>query len=143
MAISCVGTEALHAAAQVERLRLKVLLEHSQETCRRLGSAHQQLMEIVCRTRELVAVSREARRVRQDTGGRTANRPRDFLQLLQSAGFTEADLPAITDELIEVYQTATACGDDQAVALIGRALKQIGCHIARELGPRQAGVLLN
>jgi len=70
-------------------------------------------------------------------------KPREFLEILQSAGFNEADLPAIIDELIEAYQTASALGEEKAVALIGRALRRIGRHLAHTLGPRAAGVLLN
>lgn len=138
-----VETEALRDAAQLERLRLQTLIRQSQDTYRSLASAHRQLSEVVCRTRELVAASRVARLARQDVARRTVHKPINFLEILQSAGLNEADLPVITDDLIVAYQNASSAGEEKLAVLIGCALHHIGHHIARELGPRRVGFLLN
>ncbi|WP_148639966.1 hypothetical protein [Aureimonas sp. AU20] len=127
----------------MERSRLKALLQISQETCRNLASAQQQLSEVLSRTRELVAISCRERILRHQVPCQIAVEPNNFLDVMDSTGLSEVELPAVVDTLIELYQNATALGDEEAAALTARALRYIGHHLAKELGPRESGVLLN
>lgn len=65
------------------------------------------------------------------------------LQALAVAGRAESDLDEIADDLIAAYRTAVAAGDDDMRTLLAGALMQIGRHLATQVGPKAAGVIMN
>ncbi|WP_342165463.1 hypothetical protein [Methylobacterium sp. SD21] len=69
-----------------------------------------------------------------------ANAP---LQVLVALERDESDLEEMIDDLIAAYKAASACGDDSERTLFANALMQIGRHLATQVGPRAAGVIMN
>lgn len=64
-------------------------------------------------------------------------------QALALLGLSEDDLGDLVDDLIAAHTAARAWGDDEARASTGHALTLIGRYLARQIGPRAAGVALN
>ncbi|TXN80290.1 hypothetical protein [Methylobacterium sp. WL8] len=48
-----------------------------------------------------------------------------------------------SDDLIAAYVAARETGDEAGVEVFGKALEIIGRHLAKELGPKAAGVVMN
>lgn len=65
------------------------------------------------------------------------------LQALAVLGRDERHLEEITDDLIAAYQSATAVGDDEMEKLLAGALMQIGRHLATQVGPKAANIIMN
>jgi hypothetical protein len=65
------------------------------------------------------------------------------LEALAVLGRDESHLDEMTDDLIAAYQTATAVGDDELQGLLAGALMQIGRHLATQIGPKAANIIMN
>ena len=52
-------------------------------------------------------------------------------------------LSEMSNDLIAAYLAAQETGDEAGVEVIGKALEVIGRYIAKKLGPKAAGVVMN
>jgi|GEM_PF-1523718 len=69
--------------------------------------------------------------------------PGVVLQALAALGLGENDLGDLTDDLIAAYREADQRDDAEMRATLRRALMCLGRHLARDVGPKVAGVVMN
>lgn len=65
------------------------------------------------------------------------------LRAISILGRDESDLEEMTDDLIAAFKTASAVGDDDGRALFANALMLVGRHLATQVSPKAAGVVMN
>lgn len=65
------------------------------------------------------------------------------LRAISILGRDESDLEEMTDDLIAAFKTASAVGDDDGRALFANALMLVGRHLATQVSPEAAGVVMN
>lgn len=61
---------------------------------------------------------------------------------MAATSLSEDDLGSVADDLIAAYTDALDADEEQAKLFAG-ALHQIGCYLAKQLGPKAAGLTLN
>lgn len=66
-----------------------------------------------------------------------------LLKALDVLGRCESDLEESIDDLITAFKTASALGDEDKRTLFANALMMIGRHLATQVGPKAAGVIMN
>jgi hypothetical protein len=65
------------------------------------------------------------------------------LTALAILGRDESELEELADDLIAAFKAASAMGDEEGQRLLAVALKLIGRHLAMQVGPKAAGVVMN
>lgn len=135
----------LRASLEVSRARAHELRTASNAIRRRLLATKQDLAEAVTRaqaTRE--AVREHLASLRSPIVKQSSPNPSStVLQALAALGRDESHLDEMTDDLIAAYQAAAAIGDDELQRLLAGALMQIGRHLAVQVGPKAANVIMN
>ena len=135
----------LRASLEATRARARELRAAGAAIRKRLSETRQSYREALDRAR---AIQDEVRKHLASLRTPTAEQPslspsNAVLQALAVLGRDESHLDEMTDDLIAAYQTATAVGDDELQKLLSGALMQIGRHLATQVGPKAANVIMH
>ena len=110
-----------------------------------LSATRREIVEVLDRAR----VTHEAAcqliaSLRTETVRQTAPEPSSaVLTALAILGRDESELEELADDLIAAFKAASAMGDEEGQRLLAVALKLIGRHLAMQVGPKAAGVVMN
>ena len=66
-----------------------------------------------------------------------------LLEALNVAGLFEGDLDDVANSMCAAYQAAVARDDDEAQGVLRDVLMSVGHHLASQIGPKAAGVVLS
>lgn len=138
----------LQASVEATMARARELRSESFAIQQSLLATQCELMEVFDRTQATLEVTRQHLGLLCRSGEwkaseiepEPANAP---LQALVALGCDESDLEEMIDDLIAAHRAASAYGDDSERTLFANALMQIGRHLATQVGPRAAGVIMN
>jgi predicted transcriptional regulator len=142
---STVNLNELRASLEASRARAHELRTASNAIRRRLSATKQDLAEAVTRAQATREAAREhLASLRPITVEQSLpNSSSAVLQAIAALGRDENHLDAMTDDLIAAYQEAAAIGDEELQRLLAGALMQIGRHLARQVGPKAANIIMN
>ena len=137
----------LQASVEATRARALELRATSFALQQRLLETQRELAEVSKQTQATLKVVRQHLELLR-TGSVDQNRPQPkpsnaVLIAMSLLGLDESDLDVMTDNLIAALRTASEVGDDDGCALFGEALMVIGRHLAAQIGPKAAGVVMN
>ncbi len=133
------------ASLEATRARASELRSASTAIQQRLSATRQDLAEALDRARATRnAVLQQLASLRTETLNQAASdQSSPVLQALAILGQDESDLEEMADNLIAAHRAATAVGDEDTQGLLAGALMQIGRHLATQVGPKAAGVVMN
>ncbi|MDP4027198.1 hypothetical protein Q8W71_31995 [Methylobacterium sp. NEAU 140] len=137
--------EEMRRACEATRREAQAIRLRAQASARRASEAREALAEVIEGTRQ-TRVALQVTYV-SDSSALPADQrsalPSAVSRVLAAAGMDDSDLDGLIGDLIAAYKEACALGDEAAQALLGKALWRIGHHIARQVGPKAAGVVLS
>jgi hypothetical protein len=133
------------ASLEATRTRARELRAAGAAIRQRLSATRQSHQAALDRARVIQAEARErCASLRKDTARQAASKPVNaVLQALAILGRDESDLEEMADDLIAAHQAAIAVGDEDTQQLLAGALMQIGRHLATQVSPKAAGVIMN
>jgi hypothetical protein len=137
--------EELCASLEATRATARELRAAGAAIRMRLSATRQSYLEALDRARTIQdEVRKHLASLRAPTAEQSSLSPSNaVLQALAVLGRDESHLDEMTDDLIAAYQTATAVGNDELQGLLAGALKLIGRHLATQVGPKAANVIMN
>ncbi len=138
----------LQASVEATMARALELRAESFVIQQRLLATQCELMEVFDRTQATLEVTRQHLGLLCRSGEWRAPETEvvpgnALLQALAALGRDESNLEEMIDDLIAAYKAASAYGDDSERTLFANALMLIGRHLAMQVGPRAAGVIMN
>ena len=139
------GFSELRASLEATRARARKLRAAGAVIQKRLAATRQSYREALDRAQTIQdEVRKHLTSLRTPTVEQSSPSPSNaVLQALVVLGRDESHLDEMADDLIAAYQTATAVGDDEMQGLLAGALMQIGRHLATQVGPKAANIIMN
>jgi hypothetical protein len=137
--------DELRASHEAIRATARELRAAGAAIRKRLSATRQSYLEALNRAQTIQGeVRKHLASLRVPTAEQSSPSPSNaVLQALAVLGRDESHLDEMTEDLIAAYQTATAVGDDELQGLLAGALMQIGRHLATQVGPKAANVIMN
>ena len=137
----------LRASVEATITRARELQVVSLALRQRLSAIRRELKEVSDHTQKtLKAVRLHRASLRAEPANQNGSEPAPsdaVLRAISILGRDESDLEEMTDDLIAAFKTASAVGDDDGRALFANALMLVGRHLATQVSPKAAGVVVN
>ncbi|MGU3542603.1 hypothetical protein [Methylobacterium sp. A52T] len=137
----------LQASVEATRARARELRAASLSILRNLEVTRRELIEVSYHTDAILkAVRQHLASLRIGSADQSGSKPGSSSSVLRAMtilGRDECDLDEMTDDLIGAFKTASAVGDDEGRALFANALMLVGRHLATQISPKDAGVVMN